>query len=58
MIMNKNTVIVVLMVCVGYLLLSRSYYKKEAAYWENKYATCAVNKSLRDRDNPPSNTDL
>ena len=56
--MNKNTVIVMLMVCVGYLLLSRSYYKKETAYWKNKYVTCAVNKSLRDRDNPPSNTDL
>ena len=52
--MNKNTVIVVLIVCVGYLLLSRSYYKKETAYWQNKYATCAVNKDLRDLNNPPS----
>jgi len=58
MIMNKNIVIILLIAAICYLTLSRSYYKKETAYWKNKYATCAANKSLRDRDNPPSNTDL
>ena len=56
--MNKNTIIVLLIAAICFLLLSRSYYKKEAAYWENKYATCAVNKDLRNLNNPPSNTDL
>jgi len=56
--MNKNIIIVILIAAICYLTLSRSYYKKETAFWKNKYATCAANKSLRDRDNPPSNTDL
>ena len=54
MIMNKNIVIILLIAAIFYLTLSRSYYKKETAYWKNKYATCAVNKDLQDLNNPPS----
>lgn len=56
--MNKNAFIVVLVILLCITLWSQSYYKKEAAYWKNKYATCAVNKDLRNLNNPPSNTDL
>ena len=54
MIMNKNIVIILLIAAICYLTLSRSYYKKETAYWKNKYATCAVNKDLQNLNNSPS----
>lgn len=50
----KYLIIIVLILILLWTYLTMIHYRKEAAYWEDKYTNCQIGKDFNDINHPPS----